>query len=292
MLSTAQTKRRERQDQASGLRQLVRRKTRRALILAVTSGKGGVGKSNIALNLSSCLSIEGYRVIHVDVDLGLANADILMNLQPRYNISHIISGVRAVEEVLVEGPAGIRVVPGVSGLIDAADLGDFQRQLLIRELRTLETSADIIVLDCGAGISRNVTDFALASDRVVVVTTTEPPALTDAYAMIKTLYREGCAPPIHLFINMVNSRSEAIGAHRRVAAVTKRFLNYPVANAGYMLHDSHVELAVRQRCPFVIRYPGSNASACIAAMARDVASTLPGQRRQSGLVSRVVSLFV
>jgi len=90
----------------------------------------------------------------------------------------------------------------------------------------------------------------------------------------------------------VTSRSDAVDAHRRVAAVTKRFLNYPVANAGYMLHDGHVELAVRQRCPFVIRYPASNASACIAAMARDVASMLPGQRRQSGLISRVVSLFV
>lgn len=279
-------------DQASRLRQLARRRAQRAFTVAITSGKGGVGKSNLALNLSICLSDKGFAVTLVDVDMGLANADVLMNLHSRYNLSHVITGVRTVEEVLTTGPAGIRVVPGVSGLLEAADLGDFQRQQLIRQLQTLESSADIMVLDCGAGISRNVTGFALASDRVVVVTTDEPPALTDAYATIKTLHREACQAPIHLFVNMVKSRSDAAAAYERVTAVAKRFLNYPVAYAGYMLHDTHVELAVRQRCPFVIRYPGSNASACVAAMAQEVASTLPGKRRQSGLFSRVAGLFV
>jgi flagellar biosynthesis protein FlhG len=201
-------------------------------------------------------------------------------------------GVRTVEEVTATGPGGIRVVPGASGLRELVDLRDFQRQHLIRQLQVLQSSADIMVFDCGAGISRNVTGFALASDRVIVVTTNEPPALADAYATIKTLHREACPAPIHLFVNMVNSRLEATAAYERVAAVAKRFLNFPVANAGYMLHDTHVELAVRQRCPFVIRYPGSNASACVAAMAQGVASTLPGQRHQSGLFSRVASLFV
>jgi flagellar biosynthesis protein FlhG len=270
----------------------VRQRKRRALSLAVTSGKGGVGKSNIAVNLSSWLSSEGHRVTLVDLDLGLANTDLLMNIQTRYNLSHVMAGFRTLEEVTVEGPAGVRVVPGASGLPELADISQFERARLIRDLETLEDSADIIVMDCGAGIARNVISFAMACDRVVVVTTTEPPALADAYATIKTLHRQACSAPIHLFVNMVNSRSDAKDAYLRVAAVAKRFLNYPVANAGYMLHDMHVELAVRQRCPFVIRYPGSNATACIAAMARQVASTLTGERRQSGLFSRVASLFV
>lgn len=279
-------------DQATRLRHLARRRAHPAFTLAITSGKGGVGKSNLAVNLSVYLSVKGFRVTLVDVDMGLANTDVLMNLDSRYNLAHVIAGVRSVQEVIAAGPAGLRVVPGASGLREVADLGDFERQHLIRQLQTLETSADIIVLDCGAGISRNVTGFALVSDRVVVVTTNEPPALADAYATIKTLHREACSAPIHLFVNMVNSRLDAVAAYQRVAGVAKRFLNYSVADAGYMLHDTHVELAVRQRCPFVIRYPGSNATACVAAMAQDVASTLPGQRRQSGLFSRVASLFV
>ena len=279
------------QDQATRLRTLVRH-AKGATTLAITSGKGGVGKSNVAVNLSICLSAKGLKVTLVDVDMGLANVDLLMGLQPRYTLSHVLSGVRSIDEVVVEGPGGIRVVPGASGLYELADLREFERQHLIAQLQKLENNADIIVLDCGAGISRNVISFALAADRVVVVTTHEPTALTDSYATIKTLHREGCASPVCLFVNMVNSRVDAVAAYRRVAEVARRFLNYSVADQGYMLHDTRVELAVRQRCPFVIRYPGSNASACIAAMAHEVACTLPGQRSQSGFFSRVAGLFV
>lgn len=227
----------------------------------------------------------------VDVDLGLANADLLMNIQPRYTISHVLSGVRSIESVCVEGPGGIRFVPGASGRSELADLSEFDRRNLIAQLRRLMASTDIVVLDCGAGISRNVTSFALAADQVIVVTTPQPTALTDAYATIKSLHRARGDVSASLFVNMVNSRSEAGATYQRLAGVARRFLDYFVADVGYMLHDTAVELAVQQRCPLVLRYPDSNASACVAAMAAGLARTMPGRRHNDGFLKRVAGLF-
>ena len=279
-------------DQATRLRQLVRRRTPRAQMLAITSGKGGVGKSNVAVNLSICLAVRGLRVTLVDVDMGMANADLLMNMQPRYTLSHILSGARTIESVCTEGPCGVRFIPGCSGRGDLANLSEFDRRNLITQLQKLKDSTDMIVLDCGAGISKNVTSFALAADRVIVVTTPQPTALTDAYGTIKSLHREQCHALICLLVNMANSRAEADATYRRIAGVARRFLNYSVADSGYMLQDTAVELAVQERCPFVVRYPDSNASACIAAMADELAQTVVGQPRRGSFFKRVVGLFV
>ena len=281
-----------RADQASRLRELMDRQVRGALTLAVTSGKGGVGKSNVAVNLSIRLGIEGLRVTLVDADMGLANADLLMNVQPRYTLSHVLTGVRSIEEVGIEGPGKIRFIAGSSGLHELADLSDFERHNLILQLQKLENDADIVVLDCGAGISRNVISFALAADRVMVVTTPEPTALTDAYATIKALHREQCNECVSLFVNMANSRADAVATYQRIASVARRFLNFSVADSGYMLHDTRVESAVQQRSPFVVRYPASNASACIAALAGELAQACLGRERKGSFFRRVVGLFV
>jgi flagellar biosynthesis protein FlhG len=147
-------------------------------------------------------------------------------------------------------------------------------------------------LDCGAGLSRNVTGFALAADKVVIVTTPQATALTDAYATIKSLNRERCGGRLGLFVNMARSRGEAHAAYQRIHGVAQKFLNYSVADHGYMLHDTIVESAVRERCPFVIRYPESNAAACVAAVARQMSETLVGQQQRGGFFKRVVGLFV
>jgi flagellar biosynthesis protein FlhG len=278
-------------DQATRLRELAGAARRAATTVAITSGKGGVGKTNLAVNLAICLAEKGLRVALVDLDMGLANADLLMNLRTRYTLLHVISGQRTIEEVCTTGPAGIRFVAGASGFEQLANLTEFERRNLIVWLQTLEDHTDIVVMDCGAGISRNVVSFAVAADRVIVVTTPQPTALTDAYAVVKVLHREARVGWTGLFVNMAESKAEARAAYQRLASVAERFLNYSIADSGYMLHDSAVEQAVRHRDPFVIRYANSNASACIAAMADDLARSVSGLSRRGGFFKRVVGLF-
>lgn len=289
MAHTAQSMRYR--DQASRLRQLTRRRPVRALRIAILSGKGGVGKSNVAVNLSICLAARGLRVTLVDVDMGLANADLLLNLKPRYTLAHLVSGSRSIEQVSMQGPGGITFIAGSSGVCDLANLSEFERQHLLAQLHTLDDSADIVVSDCGAGISKNVLSFALDADELIVVTTPQPTALTDAYATIKSVLREQYIGRVNLFVNMAPSRAAAAAAYERVSGVARKFLNYSVADGGYMVHDVNVELAVQARCPFVIRYPGSNASACVAAAADEIARRVSGVSRRGGIWRRVAGLF-
>jgi len=156
-------------DQASRLRHLARPRQSSATTLAIMSGKGGVGKSNIAVNLSVYLAAKGLRVALVDLDLGLANADLLMNIQARCTLAQVVSGERTIDDISIKGPCGVRFLPGASGLSGLADLSEFERQSLIAQLHKLEINTDIVVLDCAAGLSRNVVSFALAADRVLVV---------------------------------------------------------------------------------------------------------------------------
>jgi flagellar biosynthesis protein FlhG len=279
-------------DQAARLRQMARQRLRTAETIAIVSGKGGVGKSNIAVNLSVCLAQAGTRVTLVDLDMGLANSDLLMNIQPRYTLAHLISGSRTLDEIKITASGGIHFVPGGSGTGGLANLSEFERRNLILQLDKLAYSTDILIFDCGAGISRNVVNFAQAADTAIVVTTPEPPALTDAYAMVKSIRCGHSRARVRLAVNMAENRAEAEATYQRVASVARKFLNYSVANGGFMLHDTSVELAVRERCPFVIRYPESNASACIAAMARTIARNEPGQSVRGGFFRRVAGLFV
>lgn len=278
-------------DQAEQLRELSRQR-RSGLTLSILSGKGGVGKSNIAVNLSVCLAERGLKVTLVDLDIGLANADLLMNLHPRHTLAHVVAGVRSIEEIVLPGPGGLQFVPGASGMHRLSSLSEFERQHLLSQLHKLRSSADMVVFDLGAGLSRNVLAFAHESDQCWVVTTPEPTAFTDAYTTIKAMSRENPAARVSLVVNRADSRAEAEAVHARLSSVAKKFLNYPVANAGYLLHDTSVELAVAARCPFVIRDPGSNASACIAAMASELALRFSTPAKRAGLWRRVAGLFV
>lgn len=277
-------------DQAAGLRALFHPRQRSAVYIAIVSGKGGVGKTNLAVNLAVNLAGRRLRVTLVDLDLGLANADLLLNLHPRLNLAHLIAGSHTLDDVCVTGPADLRFIAGASGFHGLANLSELERQHLLMQLQKLETSTDIVIFDCAAGLAKNVLSFALAADRVVVVTTPEPTSLADAYASIKALSRERCTAPISLFVNRVDNRAEATSASDRVRGVAKRFLNYSVADGGYMLQDTAVELAVRARCPFVIRYPSSNAAACVNAFADELANGQDCEQR-TGFLRRVAGLF-
>jgi flagellar biosynthesis protein FlhG len=279
-------------DQASKLRQLVKARGPGCHAVAVVSGKGGVGKSNLAVNLALGLAERGVRAALVDLDMGLANADLLLNIQPRYTLAHVLSGVRTVEEVIETGPFGITFVAGASGLHGLANLSEFERQSLAAQLRKLDHSTDIVVFDCGAGLSRNVITFAQAADRILVVTTPEPTALTDAYAMIKSCRSSSHGQNVSLVVNMAHSRAEADRVYRRVSAVAKRFLNFPIANGGFILHDRVVELAVRERRPFLIGYPASSASACVGEIANELARICAVRQERGGFFRRLAGLFV
>ena len=278
-------------DQADRLRALVRDSRGMSRLVAVTSGKGGVGKTNVAVNTAICLAARGHRVVLIDADLGLANADVLLDVKAAYNLGHVINGVRTIDEILVEAPGGIKLILGTSGVGRLANLSEFERHNLVQSMAQLETLADVVVLDCAAGISRNVMSFAAAADRVLVVTTPEPTSLADAYATIKVLSRERSDAIIGTVVNQANSSAEARASAGRLAEVAQRFLRLEVTDLGYVLRDEHVPMAVRQRVPVCLKYPRAPASSCLAAVAGKLAREALTGQSDDGFFRRVANLF-
>jgi flagellar biosynthesis protein FlhG len=254
-------------DQAAQLRSLVRER-RRASVVAITSGKGGVGKSNISVNLAIHLAAAGKKVVLLDADLGLANADVLCNVSLPSNLSHVIARKKELADVLIDAPGGFRLIGGASGLARMADLTDFDRQRLVSALGELEQQCDVILIDTGAGISPNVLSFTRCADHVLVVTTPEPTAITDAYAVVKVLSRDGALERrVSLLVNQVRTPNEAKVVHARIAQVAKQFLSVSVLDGGYVLSDAAVPHAVRTRLPFSIGSPKCPAAQCVAQLA-------------------------
>ncbi|MGD0463251.1 MAG: MinD/ParA family protein [Tepidisphaeraceae bacterium] len=266
-------------DQATQLRRIVRQASR-ATVIAVTSGKGGVGKSNIAVNLAIKLASVGKRVVLMDADLGLANADVLCNIDLPSNLSHVISRKRELADVMVDGPGGFRLIGGASGLARMADLSDYDRQRLVTALAELEARTDVILIDTGAGISPNVLSFTRSADQVLVVTTPEPTAITDAYAVIKVISRDAPDRPLSLLVNQVRRPGEGRLVYERIAKVAKQFLTVHVMDAGFIPSDPEVPAAVRRRTPFLLASPRCPASLYISQLAmrleRGVAPSLDG----------------
>jgi flagellar biosynthesis protein FlhG len=240
---------------------------RRASVIAVTSGKGGVGKSNVAVNLAIALASAGKEVVLLDADLGLANADVLCNVDLPSNLAHVIARKKELHEVLVKAPGGFGLIGGASGLARMADLSDYDRQRLVDALGLLEQQADVILIDTGAGISPNVLSFTRTADHVLVVTTPEPTAITDAYAVVKVLSKDGGDRRISLLVNQVRSLNEAKVVYGRIAQVAKQFLGVSVLDGGHVVADESVVQAVRRRTPFVIGNPSSPASKCVTQLA-------------------------
>ena len=240
---------------------------RRASVIAITSGKGGVGKTNVAVNLAITLSSAGKRVVLLDADLGLANADVICNIDLPTNLSHVIARRKDLGDVMVDAPGGFRLVGGASGLARMADLTDADRQRLVAAMAELEEQADVILIDTGAGISPNVLTFTRAADHVLIVTTPEPTAITDAYAVVKVISRDKQDRRISLLVNQSRSPNEARVVHDRIAKVARQFLGVSVLDAGSIPSDEQVSAAVRKRTPFVLSSPKSPASHAIGELA-------------------------
>lgn len=255
-------------DQASRLRELVATSRRRARVVAVTSGKGGVGKSNVALNLAIAAARSGRRVVLIDADLGLANLDVLAGVSAPAGLAEVISGRKRLYDVAVRTPYGVELIAGASGISYLADLPDEDRMRLIAQMEVLEREADLVVIDTGAGVARNVVKIAAAADDVLVVCTPEPTSITDAYAAVKLVSREREHGRIAVVVNQVSSASEARVVGGRIAAVGRQFLRLEVEQAGYVLTDHHVPRAVRMRKPFMAAFPNCPAALCVATIAR------------------------
>jgi flagellar biosynthesis protein FlhG len=260
-------------DQAENLREMMNRDqsasvTRRARILTITSGKGGVGKTNLAVNLSIALAQMNKRVILVDADLGLANVDVILGIIPQYHLGHVVAGQKRVDEILLDGPGGIKVVASGSGLQDLANLSEWRLDQCLKELSQLEEMADIIIFDTGAGLSRSVLRFILATQEVIVITTPEPTAWTDAYSIIKVIASKNPGTHIRLVVNQIRNEKEGLQVIDRFRIVAKRFLDIDLERMGFLYHDPVVTTAVKEQQPFLLSHPNAIASQCILQMAR------------------------
>jgi len=283
------------EDQATKLRRLVaqQKDTRHARVVAVASGKGGVGKTAVAVNLAVCLAGRGRRVVLFDADLGLANADLMLDVEPLHTVADVLAGRKAMREAIVDAAGGIGLVSGGSGIARLADLSEFERMRLLEALEELEAEAEIIVVDCGAGIVANVLAFAGAADMTLIVTAPEPPAMTDAYALIKVMtqrYEDDWQPRV--LVNFASSRREAQDICQRIRRVSWRFLKVSVEDGGYVLRDDAMVSAVKHRVPVVLRWPRSAASRCLYAVAKQVDKSLIPAARPEGFFRRVMSLFM
>ncbi|WP_432799475.1 MinD/ParA family protein [Poriferisphaera sp. WC338] len=245
---------------------------RRARIIAVSSGKGGVGKTTMAVNLAVQLTRMDRKVVLLDADLGTANADVICNVAPSNNLAHVVAGRKTIEEAIVRAPGGFELIPGASGLAQIAALSEFERIRLLEQLKKLEDTRDVILIDTGAGVSPNVLSFLAASDELLLVTTPEPTAITDAYAVLKTLSRQvdmadGKGPELRLLVNMARDEAEGKLIYDRISAVCKKFLNLTPRYAGHVIADPRVQLSIRRRKPFVLDAPNSTAASCMNQLA-------------------------
>jgi len=278
-------------NEAIYLRQTIENYRRPAKVLAITSGKGGVGKTNISANLAICMAVSQKKVLLIDADLSLGNLDIVMGLHSKYNISHLLNGQKSIEEIIYSGPEGLGIICGASGLEDLANIDEFRRHRLLGELSRLQSDFDVIVIDTAAGISRTVVGFCLAADHVLLVTTPEAAAMTDAYAMIKVLAVNSFARRISLIVNMASTIAEGKRTYQQIANVAKQFLNTHVYDAGVFLRDERLSSAIRLRKPVVLTYPKARITSSLAALAAKLGNGLAATPNEEGFFKKVVDLF-
>ncbi len=243
-------------------------------VIAVTSGKGGVGKTNIVANLAMAFTSLGKKVMILDADLGLANIDIIFGINPPYNIGHVISGEKELPEVIVQGHEGIRIIPAGSGFANLTHLEEGQKLNLLNEFETLDEIPDVFLIDTGAGISSNVLYFNLAADECIVVSTLEPTSITDAYAMMKVMFNQHGLKHFKLLVNMVKDGSEAKQVYRTLTKTADRHLNgVGIEYIGFIPRDENIVTAVRNRTTVMNLFPDAESSKSFKKIAGSLLNT-------------------
>ncbi len=274
-------------DQAESLRLLVNHKRNESheplRVIAVTSGKGGVGKSTLASNLAVLVAKQGRRVLLLDGDLGLANAEILLGIAPRFHMGHLLEGSISMREALATGPHGLKLLSAGTGVQQLARLGSAQKLRLIAELDTLEDDFDVVIADSAAGIGDNMTFFVGACQETILVVSPEPTSLTDAYAAVKVLSLGGMAGLFHVVVNPAGSENQARDVFGRLSRITERFLHARLRYLGHLPRDENVRRAVMMQRPLVEGFPLSPASRSLAQLSDRLLRESPPPRVEGGL---------
>jgi len=263
--------------------------------IAVTSGKGGVGKSSLVANLALSLGARGKQVIVFDADLGMANLDVLFGVRPRFTLHHVVEGRKNLFDIITSVNDKVKLFAGGSGLANLADLEEGIRNSILDSLAKIRQYADVLLIDTGAGLSSNVIGFLQYADEVLLVSTPEPTSMADAYGIIKTLAKNPEPfPKVSVVVNRAASSTEAFGVSSRLTTVSRKFLEAEIQYKGFILEDERVSKAVRSQKPFTELYPDSNASLCIQKLADSFAGTKqdPVSAGKRGFLGGLMSLFV
>jgi len=264
-------------DQAEKLRQIVKSiKEQKASInsspvpriVTVTSGKGGVGKTNFTVNFAISLCELGQRVVIIDADFGLANVDVMLGVSPKYDLSYVVRQEKTIDDVTSVGPGGIKFISGGAGLMDLVNISSEKLESFIKNLETLEKTNDVILIDTGAGISDKVIRMILAANETILITTPEPTSITDAYVLAKMCLATNGAIRFKLLINKAETHKEAELMLTKFNNVVRKFLNTEIENMGYILYDISVVKSIKEQLPYVLGYPKSLASRQIKEIAK------------------------
>ena len=262
-----------------------------ARVITITSGKGGVGKTNLTVALAVAFARLGKKVLILDADLGLSNVDVILGASAPGNLFQVIHNGLDLTEVVADGPLGIKFISGGSGIYDLSNLSDSQIQYFLHQVGQFDNWADIILIDTGAGLNRMVLNFVLAADEVIVVTTPEPTAVADAYAVIKAYAAKGGQSPVRLIVNRVRELAEGEGVLNKLAKVSQRFLGLSISHLGFIFEDRMVQKSVTSQVPLMVAYPDSVAARCIDRIAHSLlfGEDLPVPRGIRGLFQRLLA---
>lgn len=277
------------QDQAAGIRKMSRNKPVR--VIAVTSGKGGVGKTNVSVNLGVSLALMGRKVALLDADMGLANVDILLGMSPEYNLSHVLKGEKTLNEIMLEGPSGLKVIPASSGIQHMSELSTIEQAGVIRAFSEIDKDLDVLIVDTAAGISASVVNFARACQEIIVVVCDEPTSLTDAYAYIKLLNRDYALSRFHIVTNMVQNIQQGKNLFAKLCKVTDRYLDVNLQFAGAVPMDEMLRKAVQKQKPVVELFPQSQATIAVKNIARTI-DNWPIKSRAGGYLEFFVERMI